>query len=317
MTLRADKKSRNDTSPDQDIYTGGIFDRVPFWTPYVIVLIAMLGLVYAGVRAFDQSADDPASIPIVKAPDKPVKVDPEDPGGMDIPFQDALVYDELDDDKTDQQKVEKLLPEPEKPLERPAAEAPANNELTQKQAETLEPSQAEETAAMDDQPAEALLPETDKSDIQKPITRDETDVKTEVSKAAEPETNGTTTKQPMAKKTANSVIAELVGGGADQANKQDQTGDINNTQASLPRGGYIIQFGAVRDRDSAIKEFERLQSTHPNLIGSLDQRIQRADLGDKGIFYRIQGGFLTKKVAQDLCNQLQERHSVSCLVKQK
>jgi hypothetical protein len=238
---------------------------------------------------------------------------------MEIPFQDALVYDELDDEKSDRKPVEKLLPEPEKALERPAAKAPENAQNAQKHTETLEPAQSEEATAMADQPAEALLPDTDQSDIQQPVGSDETTGTEMVDKAPHPETK-TTAEQPKAKKTADQVIADLANSGSvNQAQKTtDPMTETKDTQTVTQTGGeYVIQFGAVRDRAAAVAEFDRLQSTYPNLIGSLDQRIQRADLGDKGIFYRIQGGFLTKTAAQDICNQLQDKHSVSCLVKQK
>ncbi len=58
-------------------------------------------------------------IPIIRAAEGPVKVRPDNPGGMAIPDRDKLVYERLKGGEQDV-RVERLLPRPEAPLAPPA-----------------------------------------------------------------------------------------------------------------------------------------------------------------------------------------------------
>lgn len=66
--------------------------------------------------AYDQGVNKGVSLspPIVKAPEGPVKIKPEEPGGMKIPNQDKQVYQAMEATKPEP-KVEQLLPPPEEP----------------------------------------------------------------------------------------------------------------------------------------------------------------------------------------------------------
>jgi hypothetical protein len=54
-------------------------------------------------------------VPLIRADERPTKVKPEKPGGMDIPDRDKLIYTQK------RAAVEHLLPPPEKPMTRPTA----------------------------------------------------------------------------------------------------------------------------------------------------------------------------------------------------
>lgn len=79
-------------------------------------------------------------------------------------------------------------------------------------------------------------------------------------------------------------------------------------------GGYVVQLAAFRDEPAAREAFGKLQSKYPDLLGSLGIDIQRADLGDKGIYYRLRAGYLEKAAADTLCGQL-EAKGQGCLVR--
>ncbi len=50
------------------------------------------------------------------------------------------------------------------------------------------------------------------------------------------------------------------------------------------------------------------------MLGDLTLAVQRADLGDRGIFYRVRSGpFPNRATAQDLCAQI-EAAKLDCLV---
>jgi len=58
-------------------------------------------------------------VPLIRADERPTKVKPEQPGGMEIPDRDKLIYN------PSRKVVEHLLPPPEKPMPRPAPPPPA------------------------------------------------------------------------------------------------------------------------------------------------------------------------------------------------
>ena len=57
-----------------------------------------------------------ADVPLIRADERPTKVKPENPGGMEVPDRDKLIYTQK------RAAVEHLLPAPEKPMPRPAAQ---------------------------------------------------------------------------------------------------------------------------------------------------------------------------------------------------
>lgn len=88
------------------------------------------------------------------------------------------------------------------------------------------------------------------------------------------------------------------------------------TPASSTGGAYVIQLAALRDEASARATFERMQSKYPDLLGGLSLDIQRADLGDKGVYYRARAGFMDKAGATSICEQLQARGG-GCIVRER
>ncbi len=60
-------------------------------------------------------------IPLIRADNRPIKIKPENPGGMQIPDRDMFIYGQQ------RPEVEHLLPPPEQPMARPAPPPPSPN----------------------------------------------------------------------------------------------------------------------------------------------------------------------------------------------
>jgi hypothetical protein len=87
------------------------------------------------------------------------------------------------------------------------------------------------------------------------------------------------------------------------------------TVAALPRpalapsfaGAYGVQLLAVRDEAAAAGAWAGLQQQHPGVLGQLQSRVQRADIGGN-TFYRLQAGpFADRAGANAVCAALQAR----------
>lgn len=67
-------------------------------------------------------------------------------------------------------------------------------------------------------------------------------------------------------------------------------------------GGYRIHLTSIRNSGGAQREWARLRQEFPELLAGLDLAVAKADLGPgRGVFYRIQGGSLSKDEAQARC----------------
>src|SRR5262245_38691054 len=76
--------------------------------------------------------------------------------------------------------------------------------------------------------------------------------------------------------------------------------------AVSPAGGnYVVQVASQRSEADAQASFKALQQKYPSVLGSYQPMIRRADLGDKGIYYRAQiGPFATADQAKEVCASL-------------
>jgi hypothetical protein len=194
-----------------------------------------------------------ANVPLLRADERPTKVKPEKPGGMEIPDRDKLIYTQK------RAAVEHLLPPPEKPMPRPTA-PPAPTP----QAETMQPPAAPGGASAT--PA-VVLP-------------------------AQP--------QPAVKSAVNNKPGPAVAAKASTAQG-----------ASAPAGGARIQLGSVRGEEAAQHEWDRIRRANSDLLGSLSATPIRADLGEKGVFYRIQTGPIAD--ADRICGEL-KRRNIGCII---
>ena len=76
---------------------------------------------------------------------------------------------------------------------------------------------------------------------------------------------------------------------------------------SGPTGGWRIQIASVKSEDIAKSTWARLQAAHGDVLASLRMQPARVDLGDKGVWYRVQAGPLDEKQAHSVCGTLKTR----------
>ena len=72
-----------------------------------------------------------------------------------------------------------------------------------------------------------------------------------------------------------------------------------------------MQFASVRSEEEAIQEWNRIKRANSDLLGDLSATPVRADLGDKGVFYRVLSGPVAD--AARVCHELNQRN-FGCIV---
>ena len=83
--------------------------------------------------------------------------------------------------------------------------------------------------------------------------------------------------------------------------------------ASSGGGNFRLQIASVKSEDAARAEFQRLQKRYPEALGGLGVAYVRVDLGDKGIYYRVQAGPVDEARATSICSSLKSQ-SVGCIL---
>jgi cell division septation protein DedD len=70
-------------------------------------------------------------------------------------------------------------------------------------------------------------------------------------------------------------------------------------------GGYLVQVSSQKNEADAQASFRTLQGKFPNVLGSRSPVIKRADLGEKGVYYRAMvGPFGSPDEASQFCGSL-------------
>ena len=78
--------------------------------------------------------------------------------------------------------------------------------------------------------------------------------------------------------------------------------------------GVFIQLASLPSSEAASRRWQGLQKSHPRLLSDFHLTVEPADLGDRGLYYRVQVGPLpSQATAKDLCWQLKTKQQ-DCIV---
>ena len=89
---------------------------------------------------------------------------------------------------------------------------------------------------------------------------------------------------------------------------------VKRSAQALAAPGWAVQLSSQRDETTAWGSWKKLQASTGGLLANHAPAVVRADLGAKGIYFRlVVQGLETRRDAQDLCGRLKAR-GASCLV---
>lgn len=317
-----------------------------FATAALLVAGVAFGAIILGSYPDSTEAEN---VPVVQAEAGPFKISPDAPGGMDVPHRDSTIFTAMNDGElAERPPVENLLEQPvdkteafagqveeilesEKAADKqaaeaaeaePAAGAPAAIETSTD--ETAPPS-AENLAAADKPKVEVqtIIPEEEKISPQELMAQAGTaEDKPAVmhAPASSPETIAFVRSVLDQKDTEKALNAprtapQQTAGAATTMNAVEPASGASGA-SGIASGAYFIQVGSVKSEDGAAGEWGKIQKNFADLSG-LGYRVERADLGDKGIFYRIQAGPTSKENAGAICDSIKAQKPGGCLVVQQ
>lgn len=122
---------------------------------------------------------------------------------------------------------------------------------------------------------------------------------------------------PLPVARPNAVVASLR---TTQQPAQAQPAVATQAPVAAPQpvagGAYLVQLASRRSQEQALSDFATLQEQYPGILGPYQPFIERADLGSRGIFYRLRVGPLDNQAsAGQLCDQLKAAGLPDCLVR--
>lgn len=240
----------------------------------VVALIAFAAIVWYAYPTAEE-AQDTTDLPVVLAEKAAYKFAPDDPGGMKVPHQDSTVFDPLD--KKDTKRVERLLPGTEDPVDKDAV-------LKTEAAKPAAASAQMKKIGIETEKVITATPSQATVETQKPV------------------------QKPAAKAPADAAPQK-------QAAVAEPAKPAAQASAPAPSGGVVyIQLGSYRNTEGAATDWKKLQQKHPDLLKGLDMRTQRVDLGDKGVFNRLQAGKVSEARAKEICDVLKSANPGGCMV---
>lgn len=258
-----------------------------------VMAAVVVGAVAAGIAGWylflrDEPVETAAQAPVIAADNQPYKVRPADPGGMQVPNTDKMVYDRLGQNTQQEGGVENLLAQPPAPSAPPPPSEPV--------AEPVPSPLAEQPQAVEPEP----LPEQ------------------QVAATPAPQPVPAPAPQPPA---VQPPAASPAPAPAPKPTQQPQVAAVPPAPAPAPAapapaggGSQMVQLAALKDEASARTAWNQAVASNKDLLGNLTLDIQRADLGAKGVFYRVRAkGLRSAEEAKALCDKLAAR-KVSCLV---
>ena len=141
-----------------------------FWGVFVLATMVVICLIFVIYLLLRDSMDNQENVPTISPTPAPVKIKPENVGGMVIPDQDKVIYDRISQDPVPV-KVEKLFPD-EEPILPPVEEIEQEADIP-----FVVEEEVEEVVKTTSEPAPKLEPQKEEKVISK--SKPQKEVKTE------------------------------------------------------------------------------------------------------------------------------------------
>lgn len=252
-----------------------------------------------------QEKHETADVPVIAADTNAYKFKPENPGGMEVRHQDSTVFNPIVKKSADE--VERLLPQPEEPLNKEDA--------------------LKDKVALDKDKPEMKLDlkmEEVAEGTEKVVTAEEAQ-KMEAAKAAEAKATGKAAEAPKeSEAAAKKEEPKATAKGEPKAEAKAETKAEMKEQAAKTEpakaaatGGVAMQLGSYKDEAAARQDWSRLQKKFSSELGGLTTRIERVDLGAKGVWHRLYATAPTQERAETICAAVRAGNPGGCIVVKK
>lgn len=309
-----------------------------------VVVLGVVAVVAWAVWPSKGGQGPDGTVPMIQADSGDFKKAPEEPGGMPIPNKDSALFETMahksaGQDAPQSGQVENLLEDSEQPMKKgevfdsKSAPAPAPSPSS---SPSLSPSSspssssvptladaaadaAKEAAPSDKElknpPPVAVTAATSPAagdDTAKPVEKKSVPEKAPVEKALPEKTASekqTSVIDTLKAEAGTAVPAKPEKKADKKADKKVEKKDDIKADAKVDKkpvasGKAYIQLAAVKSESEASAKWEKLRNMYPSSLSGLSLHVQKADLGSKGVFYRVQAGPLAADAAATTCAKI-------------
>ena len=251
--------------------------------------LAMAGVVGWFVLAPRYQNAAPEDVPVITRPQTPVKIQPSDPGDVELASQERTVYDIIEK-KTETQEQDQVVVATEQPdgnaIEKLAeAVADSDNSISQKDVESLTQNvkKTAQPVVIEKNISSEPVAEVKQQEEQEPAAAKPAEVKNETPKAE---------SKPEVKEEPKKTIA------------------------AAQKGNWQVQLMSSPNKAAVEKSWLTMSKKY-EVLKNLPHEIESADLGAKGTFYRLKAGaFSSKAEAAAACSQIKSAGG-SCFTAKK
>ena len=263
---------------------------------------------------------DEASVPLITAYAEPWKVRPDDPGGMEIPNRDALIYETLTTSDPEE-APERVRPPPEEPMSppRPQPEADGSEEppppapdAAPDAAPGAAPDTASEAAAAP--PVEEREPAPVEEAPLPPLPAEDAASPEPATPPARAQAEDADPVPLPVFKPGRRAQAEPPRAAVPAAVPEPAPEPAPELAQPTTRNGRYVQLLSANARSSLEAHWEMLRTRHGDVLIGLSPLIMPVDSGDNGIMYRLRAGPLGDAgAARRVCERLKAR-GLDCFV---
>jgi hypothetical protein len=292
--------------------------------------LLLTGGVFAAIifSSYPSSDTAPENVPVITADTGPIRLAPDQAGGMEIPGQDNTVLSAMRGDAMiEKPPIENLL-EQEPAVDKLAVFAReveqqmSTNADLEKVASGTAAAADEETAPAPEQLASINAPPSApaSNELQSPpAAKVESMQNSGAAMPAQTPELHAAGSSPQTLDYVRSVLekTEATPPSSPAAPSIEPAAGASSPAAAvaIAPGTYYIQLASIGNEADAPNAWKKLQGSHASL-GALDYRLQRADIPNKGVFYRIQAGPMSKESASNLCAAIKAQKPGGCLIVQ-
>jgi len=237
------------------------------WIVLGLCVLIVVGTVAALLYRLPDMEEEEIVV-IAPTPD-PVKVLPENPGGLNIPDKDKVVYERVVAAET-QPAIENVLPEPEQPL----------------------------------LPLEMIEPEDrEDPDLTIPLIEEVTDQGAIMPQKGEEEPQETT--EPAKSIEVGPAPEEA---SAPQIKQEPVSPEPSQKPAKAAAVVWRAQLLSSSSKEKVESSWKEISKKNASLLSDMPYQIISATISGKGTFWRLQvGEFATKEMALNLCSKLKKK----------
>jgi hypothetical protein len=277
---------------------------------FLVGLIGVGGGLAYGYRALTHGGVRSGSTPVVRADQSPAKMKPDDPGGKDVANIDKKFLNRLAEDRPSAATATSASSEPEGGPRKVTT-------LIVNRDGTLSPQLSSAPQGLPPAPPSSGVPGMFVEGLQ-PMQRPAPPPADPPEAAAPPQPVVTNAPPKVADLPLPKVHSEPPPPRRRPAVRDDAAAPKGRATTTASTGaaganGYVAVLASRKSRDEALKSFVDLHQKYPDILTGRTPDVREADLGQKGVWYRlIVGPPGSREAANDVCIKLKAHGFSGC-----